>query len=70
MSKTEFVYTDSTLMPFGKYKNVKMANVPASYLNYLYEEGDLKNHPLLLDYIKDNLEVLRIEMKTQKQVRA
>lgn len=43
--------TDNDLMPFGKFKGIKMANVPASYLVYLYsnglEAGNVK------DYIED-----------------
>jgi uncharacterized protein (DUF3820 family) len=50
---------DTDLMPWGKHAGVKMANVPASYLLWLYEEGkcsgDVKN------YIKDNLEVLQFQ---------
>jgi len=30
---------DIDLMPWGKYKGVKMANVPASYLIWLYKEN-------------------------------
>lgn len=51
--------TDKDAMPWGKYAGVKMANVPASYLLYLYENnkcsGDVK------EYIKDNLEVLQFQ---------
>lgn len=52
---------DNTLMPFGVHKGVKMANVPADYLLYLYNNkkcyGDLK------EYIEDNLDVLKAEAK-------
>lgn len=48
--------TDDSIMPFGKYKGTKLANVPASYLLYFYHEekvyGDLKK------YIEDNMDVL------------
>jgi len=30
--------TDESPMPFGKYKGEKMANVPASYLKWIYDE--------------------------------
>jgi len=30
--------TDESLMPFGKYKGEKIANVPATYLDWLYGE--------------------------------
>jgi uncharacterized protein (DUF3820 family) len=50
-------------MPWGEHKNKKMCNVPASYLLWLYDnnkcgQGDVK------EYIKDNLEVLKKEAKT------
>ena len=48
---------DNSIMPFGMYKGVTMANVPATYLLWLYTQ------PTLLmpvkDYITDNLDVLR-----------
>lgn len=56
-------YTDDTQMPFGKYKGEKMANVPASYLVWLYDNnkcfGELK------EYIEDNIDVLNKEIKTR-----
>lgn len=46
-------------MPFGKHKGTKMANVPADYLLWLYgQECDR----IIKDYIKDNLDVLSIEI--------
>jgi len=51
---------DESLMPFGKYKGEKMANVPPDYLIWLYENdkcgGDVKK------YIFDNLDVLKSEI--------
>lgn len=35
--------TDESLMPFGKHKGEKMANVPASYLLWLYDEYTMPN---------------------------
>jgi uncharacterized protein (DUF3820 family) len=47
-------------MPFGKYKGEKMANVPADYLLWLYENGkcfgDIKK------YIVDNLDSIKSEI--------
>lgn len=55
---------DTSLMPFGKYKGVKMANVPPDYLLWLYDNskvyGDVK------EYIKDNLDVLKAEIRNRK----
>jgi uncharacterized protein (DUF3820 family) len=48
-------------MPFGKYKGDKMANVPAGYLVWLYNEN--KCNKEVRDYIEDNLDVLKEEVK-------
>jgi uncharacterized protein (DUF3820 family) len=57
--------TDTSRMPFGKYKNEKMANVPADYLLWLHKEqkcfGELK------EYIEENLDVLREEIEIAKK---
>ncbi len=50
---------DNSPMPFGKYEGQKMANIPASYLIWVYENK--KCWGLVKEYIKDNLEVLRQE---------
>lgn len=55
--------TDDSLMPFGKYKGEKLANVPAAYLLWLYVNnkcfGELK------EYIKANYDDLRHEQKME-----
>lgn len=48
-------------MPWGKYQGVQMANVPATYLIWLYENG--KCDPQVKAYVDDNLEVLKLEVK-------
>ena len=56
---------DDSLMPWGKYKGVKMANVPAEYLRWLHENnkcsGDVKA------YIEDNLDVIEVEIKRKQK---
>ena len=52
---------DSSLMPFGKYKGDKMINVPASYLLWLYNENKCNKN--VRDYIEENLDVLKMELK-------
>lgn len=61
-------YTDNDPFPFGKYKGVKMANVPATYLLWL--EGEILHaapnkrsltHKFLLTYIEENRNVLNTE---------
>jgi len=51
--------TDESLMPFGKYKGEKLANIPAGYLLWLLQ-NDLGSGPLK-DYILDNEELLMKE---------
>jgi len=56
---------DESLMPFGKHKGIKMANVPADYLIWLYDEsGCLKYNRFsdLKKYITDNMDVLKSEI--------
>jgi uncharacterized protein (DUF3820 family) len=57
--------TDESLIPFGKYKDEKMANVPASYLIWMYESG--KCYGAIKQYIIDNLEVLKEEIKRNQK---
>ena len=57
--------TDESPMPFGKYKGDKMANVPASYLMWLYDNN--KCNAEVREYIKENLDVLRKEIKDKQR---
>lgn len=52
-------YTDETPMPFGKHKDKKLKDVPASYLIYI--EGELRRDDWreLQAYIKKNMETLK-----------
>jgi len=52
--------TDESIMPIGKYKGEKMANVPSHYLLWLYENGNIYGE--LKQYIKDNLDVIKAEI--------
>ena len=59
---------DNSIMPFGKHKGEKMANVPASYLLWLYDDLQKSGvwHPdkeKLKTYIKDNMDVLKQQNK-------
>ena len=53
--------TDQSLMPFGKYKGKALANVPAHYLMWLWENTDLRDP--LKTYIYNNLDVIKDEIK-------
>jgi uncharacterized protein (DUF3820 family) len=57
--------TDNSPMPFGKHKGEKMANVPAAYLMWLYDENKCNRE--VREYIEDNLDVLKEEVKRNDQ---
>ena len=56
---------DNSIMPWGIHEGKKMANVPSSYLLWLYENnkcnGDVK------DYIEENLDVIKSEVEFDKK---
>jgi uncharacterized protein (DUF3820 family) len=53
-------YKDTDLMNFGKFKNVALQDVPASYLHWWYTETD-KRDIRLRNYIENNLDALKEE---------
>lgn len=53
------VLTDESLMPFGKFKGKKMANLPAWYLLFLLEVGTKPCS--VVDYIFSNLKGIKAE---------
>lgn len=66
----ELIYNDSTLMPFGKFKGIALANVEPQYLLWLYdtsEQGKRLSDAKLAKYISENIEALRMEMVKAKQ---
>jgi len=64
-------FKDTDLMPFGKYKGEKMANVPAHHLmwhwdTYLSTDSELHmsiDKKRLKKYIVENMDVLKKELK-------
>lgn len=58
--------TDESIMPFGKYKGEKLANIPADYLLRLLENGNTYGE--MKDYLIENKEVFKqeIEYKNKK----
>jgi uncharacterized protein (DUF3820 family) len=60
-----FNVKDTDLMPFGQHKGEKMANVPADYLIWLFENG--KCFGAVLNYIKANEQNLRQEIANNKK---
>lgn len=51
--------TDESPMPWGKYKDKKMEDVPADYLLWCYDTG--KTCRLVKEYVRDNLDVLKMQ---------
>ena len=54
--------TDISPMPFGKHTGLAMKDVPASYLNWLWNNGQKDNKPgvsAIADYIRSNLDALK-----------
>ena len=58
-------FDDNSIMPFGKYKGEKMANIPAEYLLWLYENGNVYGN--VKQYIKDSLETIKAEINYQSK---
>lgn len=55
--------TDESEMPFGKHKGIRMQDVPASYLFWLWDNG-LKNETKtnsVAEYIQRNMSALKQE---------
>lgn len=59
------ILTDTSPMPFGKHKGELMANVPASYLIWLYNQGAPKPFEgvklAVRRYTEENMDVLTKE---------
>jgi len=53
--------TDQSPMPFGMHKGTCMADVPAKYLIWLYENN--KCSGTVRAYIEENMDVLKQEIK-------
>lgn len=65
--------TDDSLIPFGRYKGIPMADVPADYLLKLREQVFKrfyvpKSLTLVLNYIEENFEVLLQEAESMMVV--
>lgn len=58
---------DESIMPFGLFKGEKMANVPADYLLWIFDNN--KCTPDVAKYIADNLDVLKAEIEYKKKSR-
>lgn len=65
MSELPLPMTDESLMPFGKFKGRALANVPAHYLLWVYE-----NVPNLgvsfKAYLQSNMDAIKQEIRNSK----
>lgn len=57
--------TDNSVMPYGKYKGVKIANIPADYLIWIFENN--KCTPEVAKYIGENIDVLKTEINRNRK---
>ena len=48
--------TDKSLMPYGKHQGEKLANIPASYLIWMYDNERLTGS--LERYVEENMDCL------------
>lgn len=58
--------TDSSPMPFGKYKGRKMKTVPAKYLDWMHGQTWIEEWPTVKAYIEQNRGVIDQELKDQE----
>lgn len=61
---------DDYIFPFGKHKGKKIANVPASYLLWLFDQPDFRKSTLpenkkIYYYIQENQSLLEKESKDE-----
>lgn len=51
--------TDDSKMPFGKYKDQLMQDVPVSYLHWFWHNGNKQSS--VGEYIKENINAIKQE---------
>lgn len=61
MSDRQPSYVDDDLLDFGKYKNCRLMDVPASYLHWIYTNNIQPRNIKLHNYIENNLHHLKEE---------
>lgn len=62
------ILTDDSPMPYGKFKDTKMANVPDNYLLWLYRNTreDHFNKPVFR-YIEENLNAIEANVHRTRE---
>lgn len=58
--------TDTSIMPFGKHKGERMCDIPDSYLLYIYENNMCYSEKVVRDYIHDNLDAIKENLRKSK----
>lgn len=53
--------SDLDKMPFGKFKDKLMQDVPASYLMWLHEQNC--NNELVANYIHNSMDAIKMELE-------
>ena len=61
------ILTDKDPFPFGKYKEVRMINVPASYLDWAGGQDWIGKWPDVEKYIVDNRAVINKELERNEE---
>lgn len=59
----ESPWTDTTVMPWGKYSGKKLSELPPDYLLWLFEQRWIKDWPGLYAYLKKNEDLLLEEKR-------
>lgn len=59
--KSQPPLTDDDRMPFGKHQRERMADVPASYFHYLWNQEQFDRNSQVGQYIQRNLAALKKE---------
>jgi uncharacterized protein (DUF3820 family) len=59
------ILKDNSPMPYGKYSGTSMANIPASYLLWLYENKKCSDN--VARYVIENIDVLKSEINKQNK---
>ena len=64
-SRTGESLNDNSVLAFGIHEGKKLANVPARYLRFLYENGKCPDN--LKEYIRDNWVVLKNQERQEHE---
>ena len=60
--------TDDSIMPWGKHRGLKMADVPDAYLLFLHSKKCF-NDADVMSYVMDNLDAIKSNLKNEERIR-